>query len=183
MKKIIIIIIIIFIPILSVAQKSTKKSGVSTQSSKKHSATQPKKLKIGGTYKGGIVYELYEDGSGGKVFIRAQTGLTYDESIRNIENKHINGLELYMASDYELQNLFNMGLVGPAKGHGNANQVWFLGERRNAGYEKPYGLTLNEISNLSNDSNERIAYIVEYGSKLDRYRHKCWHAIIGHFSL
>jgi hypothetical protein len=176
------ILILLLLPVIGISQ--VKKKTSPSRSTKQKSVPKTQKIAVGSEYKGGIIYQLYSDGSGGKLLFGARTGMTFHEISRELENITINGITPYMADDYDLQDLYELGLIGPAQGQGTENHIWFLGERRKVSYGKPLGLTLREISNLSrDDSNQRVANIVSYGSELDRWKSKCWHAVIGIFKL
>lgn len=141
-----------------------------------------KPLEVGDVYKGGVIYELYGDGSGGKVVFKV-VKLDYNSSQRALKDNYENGIKCYMASDYDLQKLFQLGYIGPDAGDGTWNHLWFMGERRMASYGYPYALTAENILNLSSDSNERIARIVSVASKIDRYEGKLYWAMVGIFSF
>jgi TPR repeat protein len=144
---------------------------------------QPQRIEIGAKYKGGIIFELYSDGSGGKVFFSVSSG-TYDEFRRALDPGYYKeGLKFYMADDYELQKLFQLGLIGPDAGDGSWNSLWWLGERRMISYGKPMAEDAKSILNLPMNSNERTANLAQYGWVQDRYDGKCYAAFFGIFSL
>ena len=140
-------------------------------------------LAIGKKYKGGIIFELYPDGSGGKVCFQVVTG-TFNGLTRDLDQGlYSNGIKLYMANDYDLQKLFKLDLIGPNAGDGKWNSLWWMGQRRMISYGKPIAYSAKEIVELSQNSSERVAEIVKYGSVLDRYEGKCYAAYVGIFDL
>lgn len=179
------ILVLIFLCIFSLKGFAQKRNSPSLK--KKHSKSrtlnsQSYNLEVGSQYKGGIVYELYNDGSGGKLFFLVSRG-NYDEVSRAYSNYSENGIKFYMADDYDLQQLLDLGLIGPDKGDGTWNHLWFMGDRRMASYSYPYALTAKDLINLPKEYNERIAKLVTSCSKIDRYSGKCYFAMIGIFSL
>jgi TPR repeat protein len=144
---------------------------------------QPQKIEIGARYKGGIIFEIYSDGSGGKVFFSVSIG-TFHEFMSALDaGIYKEGIKFSMADDYELQKLFQLGLIGPDAGHGSWNNLWWLGKRRMISYGTPTAQNPKNILDLPMDSNERIADLAQYAWKMDRYDGKCYAAFIGIFSL
>jgi hypothetical protein len=184
MKKIIILLLLIpfFVNSQNAPKKSNKKAALKTQSTKNKTKTTPKKLSIGSHYKGGVVYELYADGSGGKVFFYVSSD-NYNTMQMEVENEYRNGIKCYVADDYELQTLFQMDLIGPNAGDDGWTYLWFMGDRRMSSYSKPYACKAETILNLPQDSNERISKIINYGWEKDRYSGNCKYAVIGIFNL
>lgn len=149
---------------------------------KKAAPTKP--LQVGDLYKGGKIYEIYQDGSGIKVFFGVEGGI-YNSIQKSIKKAQDQGLNLYMANDYDLQKLFQLGFINPESNpeHGSWRSLWFMGDRRMASFSYPYAHKASSIRNLSYDSNERIADIVQYAYKIDRYDGECLYALVGIFSL
>jgi len=172
------ILIVLSFPSLLLAQTKpkTSKAPIVKQSFK------PRTLEVGGVYKGGIIFELYEDGSGGKLFFQVakEKFNTIQDALKDYSE---NGIKWSMADDYEVQKLLQLGLIGPDKGDGTWKHLWFMSARRMASYTYPYALTAEDILNLPTESNARIANIVQYASKIDRYEMKCYFAAVGIFSL
>lgn len=136
--------------------------------------------KVGDQYKGGTLYEIYADGSGGKVvFFTAANN--YDDAQRFLKDHYENGIKCYMADDYDLQTLFQLRLIGPDKGDGTWNNYWWMGDRRMASYGSPFEYTASGILNLpiTSSGNERTANILQFGSKADRYNNKAYLAVMG----
>lgn len=141
--------------------------------------------KIGSYYKGGIVYEVYSDGSGGKLYFFTVSG-TFNELMKEIDGGVYNsdGIKYYMADDYDLQKLFQQNLIGPDSYEGSTwGHLWWLGTRRMQSYGKPLAYKASGIRDLPTESNARIAKIVQYADAIDRYDGKCRAAIIGIYSL
>ena len=136
--------------------------------------------KVGDTYKGGVLYEIYGDGSGGKV-IFGTASQSYDAAKRYLENHYENGVKCYMADDYDLQTLLQLKLIGPEKGDGGWGHLWWMGDRRMVSYGKPFQYTASGILNLpvTSSGTERTAAIIQFGWKADRYDSKSLFAIMG----
>lgn len=145
-------------------------------------AEEKSKPKIGSRYKGGIIYKIYEDGSGGKLFFGVSRG-TFQDIEDYLKNEYRSGIQCYMADDYDLQLLLQMGLIGPDAGDGTWNHLWYMGNRRVISYLKPVSYTAKDILNLPSDGNERLAEIVKYGSVGNRFEGEKYFAIIGYFKL
>jgi hypothetical protein len=168
----------------SASQKQIAKSNVQSpvKSVSKSPVNQIKKIEVGDTYKGGVIYELYGDGSGGKLFYYTVAG-TYQDIQDRVKNEYRNGIKLYMADDYDLQQLFQLGLIGPDAGDGRWTNFWFMGDRRMKSFSYPFSCKAETILNLSSDSNERISSIVRFGYAVDRYSSKCYAASVGYFKF
>jgi hypothetical protein len=185
-KTILYTVIILLHGLISFAQvkKTTPVSKAKSSNTPiKKTTNRPISLKVGDKYKEGIVYEVYDDGSGGKVVFNVLTKVVYNTIMNELEGYKINGIKCYMADDYDLKQLFELGLVGPDAGDGNWNNLWFMGDRRMDSYSYPLACNAKQLLNLSDDSNERVSQIVKYGYKIDRYKPGPYAAIVGIFSL
>ena len=161
---------------------SSKTASTAQPTSKTKPVTKTSQsLRVGDAYKGGIIYELYQDGSGGELFFYTASGI-YNNIQDYLKNYYESGIKCYMADDYDLQQLFRLNLIGPNVGDGSWTTLWFMGDRRMRSYTYPYACKGETILNLSDDSNERISTIIKYGYDVDRYKSKCKYAVIGIFS-
>lgn len=139
--------------------------------------------KVGDSYKGGVLFEIYGDGSGGKVFFAALAN-SYDVAHNYIKDLYENDVKCYMANDYDLQTLFELKLIGPDRGDGSWSNFWWMGEGRMYSYGKPFMYPASMILDLPKTSlgYDRTAKISNSFNIGDRYDSKCYYAIVGRVS-
>ena len=139
--------------------------------------------KVGDRYKGGVLFEIYGDGSGGTVFFAALAN-SYDVAHNYIKDLYENDVKCYMANDYDLQTLFELKLIGPDRGHGSWSNFWWMGEGRMYSYGKPFMYPASRILDLPKTSlgYDRTAKISNSYNIGDRYDSKCYYAIVGRVS-
>jgi hypothetical protein len=140
--------------------------------------------KVGDRYKGGVLFEIYSDGSGGKVFF-ASLANSYEVAHNYIKDLYENDVKCYMANDYDLQTLFELKLIGPDRGgNGSWSNFWWMGESRMYSYGKPFMYPASGILNLPKTSlgYDRTALISTRFNIGDRYDGNCWYAIVGRVS-
>lgn len=139
-------------------------------------------MQIGSKFKGGTIFKLFSDGSGGKLLFYVASG-TFNDAYRKLEVEFKNGIDLSMADDYELQDLFQQGLIGPDVGNGDWNHLWFMSGRRMKSYSRPYACAAKTIVSLPTGYSERISDLVRYAWDMDRYKDECYYAAVGIFKL
>ncbi len=164
MKKQFFFLLLILISQTVFSQTKTAKKIVKKSSYTKQTKTLVE-LKVGDEYLGGTIFEIYEDGSGGKVFYSVMS----DKLVA--AQMYLERVEWSMASDEDLQKIFKLGLINEnnCECQWNGN-LWFM--NRNLSYSVAYAMTAEDIMNLPDgyyDGAKRTAKIIQYGFKEDGY--------------
>jgi hypothetical protein len=183
MKKCYLILFLLFISFSNsvFSQTKTAKKVIKSKSVKpKQIKTEPRvPLNIGDEYLGGIIYKIYEDGSGGRVFYPSRTDKLVDAKVY---------LETYnkkMADDYDLQEIFKMGYINKNNCDCDwSGHLWFMD--RNITYSLAYAMKASDIFTLPegyDKSSARTAEIIRYGYETNGYTGgKCYYVPIFMFS-
>lgn len=173
MKRIFITCFLITLSLIALSQKKSKNNTSSRQ-------TQKKEYKIGDRHDGGIIYELYADGSGGRIFYNIILSDKYTDAKERLEREN-----LWMADDYDLQKIFKLGYINPNNcGCNWTGHLWFM--KRETSYSKCFTMSAASIMDLPDESSERTARIIQYGSKHDAYSNsagKCNYLAIKIFAI
>jgi uncharacterized protein (TIGR02145 family) len=146
-------------PKLGQSTKSrNSQSGISNNNEKTNKLIE---LNVGDEYLGGTIFEIYSDGSGGKVFYPVLSDKLVDAK------RYLKSEDLFMADDYALQKIFKLGLIN-YKIYGGV--LWFI--NRDISYSEGYGMTAESIIDLPDgyyDGSKRTGEIIRYGFKEDGY--------------